>query len=156
MKTDKTKLKVERATKQTYTPTHAVGIFKPLKGSVHGHHSMSVTHATMTLYRTIKIGYFHYRRNKKFETVQWKKTRTWDVIGNNCINHLSSSQLGAVRRLWVICLSVKRVLYGYAVLVDRYGGRQSTKTSGGHFVMKAVTFSSWDKIHMYKHISDCK
>ena len=65
MKTDKTKLNVERATKQTHTPTHAVGIFKPLKGPVHGYHRMSVTHATMTLYRTIKIGYFHYRRNKK-------------------------------------------------------------------------------------------
>ena len=27
------------------------------------------------------------------------------------------------------------------MLVDRYGGRQSTKTSGGHFVMKAVTLA---------------
>ena len=55
MKTDKTKVNVQRATKQTHTATHAVGIFQPLKGPVHGYHNMSVTHATMTLYRTIKI-----------------------------------------------------------------------------------------------------
>ena len=75
MKADKTKLNVQRVTKQTHTPTHAVGIFKPLKGPVHGYHNMSVTHATMTLYRTIKIDHFHYRRNKKIRNRLMKKNK---------------------------------------------------------------------------------
>ena len=75
MKTDKTKLNVQRATKQTHTPTHAVGIFKPLKGPVHGYHNMSVTNTTMTLYRTIKIDQFHYRRNNKIRDRSLKKDK---------------------------------------------------------------------------------
>ena len=30
------------------------------------------------------------------------------------------------------------------------------KTSGVNFGMKAITFHSWDKMHVYKHISQCK
>ena len=40
---------------------------------------------------------------------------------------------------------LKKVLYGEAMLMDQkvhqYGGRQSTKTSGVHFAIKALTFS---------------
>ena len=41
-------------------------------------------------------------------TIQWKRPRTWNVLGNKSFNHLSNSQVCAVHRFWVICQSVSR------------------------------------------------
>ena len=73
----KTKLNEQRATKQKHTPTHAVGIFKPLNGPVHGYHNTSVAHVTMTLviYRTIKIDHYHYQRNENLRNRSMKKDK---------------------------------------------------------------------------------
>ena len=80
----KTKLNEQRATKQNHTPIHAVGIFKALKGPVHGYHNTSVAHATMTLviYRTLKIDHFHYLRNEKIPNRSMNKDKNLGCYRN--------------------------------------------------------------------------
>ena len=93
--------------------------------------------------------------NNKLETVQWKKPRNWNVIKN-----LSKSQVLVAHSFWVTWRNISctfgelcmEMPYWCTVLVHQYGCRKSTKTSGVHFSIKALSFHWETSICAHKHI----
>ena len=65
------------------------------------------------------------------------------------LNNLSRSQVYVAHSFWVICWNISRTIvalcmetpYLCTVLVDKYGRRKPTKTSGVHFFYKSSFFS---------------
>ena len=56
------------------------------------------------------------QQKNKFEIVQWKRPKTWNVVGNKSFNHLSNSQVCAVHRFWVICKGFSRDFIEFCLL----------------------------------------
>ena len=92
------------------------------------------------------------QQKKILRNVQWKRPRTWNIVGNESFNHVSHS-LCAVHRFWVICWSIWRNLCGDFTWSTNMAVCNQRKTPGLNFAMKALTFRSWDKISVYHDAS---
>ena len=77
----------------------------------------------------------------KIVTIQWKKSRMWDTIGDWYINNLAKNQVSAVFHSRVICRSVSPKFIELCVETPwlcpceghRHGGRKVTETSVTEF-----------------------
>ena len=102
-------------------------------------------------FRWVSLDRFHCHTTKKTKSKPCNEiAQTWNVIGDTFINHLTSSQVCAVHRFWVIYRSVSRNFIEYCMEppywcttgVHQHGGQKSTRTSGIYLAMEALTFRS--------------
>ena len=109
-----------------------------------------------TINRSFSLSRNKHGTKNKFETVQWKKPRKWNVTKDWYINNLSKSQVFVAHSFWVICRNISRTIID-AIFVYSFGTqiwppKINKNIWSSLFLKKALSFHSSASIRVYKHI----